>query len=62
MYFLTNSIWMFLIFLPFSSLKCYFVGVILFGKQSDSIGKSLEAFVVGARGKMLSDLECVHSK
>jgi hypothetical protein len=33
MYFWTNSIWMFLIFFPFNSLKCYFVKVICLGSN-----------------------------
>lgn len=48
MYFWTNSIWMFLIFLPFNSLKCYYVGVICLGSNLSLLENLWKPLLLGS--------------
>lgn len=48
MYFWTNSIWMFLIFLPFNSLKCYYVGVICLGSNVSLLENLWKPLLLGS--------------
>lgn len=48
MYFWTNSIWMFLIFLPFNSLKCYYVGAVCLGSNLSLLENLWKPLLLGS--------------
>lgn len=52
MYFLTNLIWMFLIFLPFSSLKHYVVGLICLGSNLILLENLWKPLLLGWEAKL----------